>query len=225
MGGLGSGRPGGSGRDTVEGCRSIDVNRLHREGCLRPGWSGVWRWTRDGERVAWITLRAEADRLHLSYRVRVGGGGEWEDVDEAVRVVRVPCRLGGERPYFICPGVVDGVACGRRVAKLHGAGRRFLCRRCHGLAYASQGEGGLDRALRRANKVRVRLGGEPGMASPFPDRPRCMWRRTYERLRARVLAAETRADEAFLTRLEALTARAGRGKRGRGKRRRGSFWR
>jgi len=38
MGGIGSGRPGGSGRDTVEACRSINVNRLHREGCLRAGW-------------------------------------------------------------------------------------------------------------------------------------------------------------------------------------------
>src|SRR4051812_27845498 len=36
VGGLGSGRPSGSGRDTVEACRSLDVNRLHREGCLPP---------------------------------------------------------------------------------------------------------------------------------------------------------------------------------------------
>ena len=40
MGGIGSGRPSGLGRDTVESCRAIDVNRLHREGCLRPGWCG-----------------------------------------------------------------------------------------------------------------------------------------------------------------------------------------
>jgi hypothetical protein len=38
MGGFGSGRPSGGGRDKVEACRSIDVNRLHREGCLRGGW-------------------------------------------------------------------------------------------------------------------------------------------------------------------------------------------
>jgi hypothetical protein len=30
----------------------IDVNRLHREGCLRPGWWGGWQWTRHDERVA-----------------------------------------------------------------------------------------------------------------------------------------------------------------------------
>ena len=206
MGGFGSGRPSGSGRDTVEACRSIDVNRLHREGCLRAGWMGGWQWTRDGEKVASINLRAEADRLHLSYRVRIGGG-EWEDVAETVRIVRVPCRFGGTRPYFICPGVVNGIACGRRVAKLHGPGRYFLCRHCYRLAHASQSEGAWDRALRRANKIRQRLGGDPGMAAPFPPKPKGMWRRTYERLREQAFEAEMRADEAFALRAERLLAR------------------
>ena len=171
MGGLGSGRPSGSGRDKVEASRSIDINRLHKTGCLGAGWSGGWKWTRDGERVAWINLRAEADRLQLSYRVRIGGG-EWKDVEETVRIVRVPCRFGGTRPYFICPGVVNGVTCGRRVAKLHGPGRYFLCRHCYRLAHASQSEGAWDRAMRRANKIRQRLGGDPGMAAPFAPAPR-----------------------------------------------------
>ncbi len=43
MGGIGSGRPSGSGRDTVEACRSLDANRLHREGCLPAGWVGGWQ--------------------------------------------------------------------------------------------------------------------------------------------------------------------------------------
>ena len=42
---------------------------------------------------------------------------------ETVRIVRVPCRFGGTRPYFICPGVVNGIPCGRRVVKLHGPER------------------------------------------------------------------------------------------------------
>jgi hypothetical protein len=41
-------------------------------------------------------MRAEYDRLHLTYRVRVGG--EWEDVNETVRIVRMPCRFGGPPP-------------------------------------------------------------------------------------------------------------------------------
>src|SRR6185312_3187889 len=107
MGGFGSGRPCGSGRDTVENCRSLDVNRLHREGCLRAGWAGGWQWTRDGGQAASIGLRAAAHRLHLNYRIRTGDG-DWEDIAETVRIVRVTCRYGGARPFFICPGVVDG---------------------------------------------------------------------------------------------------------------------
>ena len=217
MGGFGSGRPSGSGRGRVEACRSIDVNRLHREGCLRTGWMGAWQWTRDGEKVASINLHAEQDRLELSYRKRVGGG-DWEDVDETVRIVRIACRFGGTRPYFICPGVVNGIACGRRVAKLYGPGRYFLCRYCYRLAHASQSEDRMDRTRRRANKIRQRLGGNPGMDEPFPPKPKGMWRRTYERLSERAFDAEMRADLAFAQLAERLLGRIDNPKRKR------SFW-
>jgi hypothetical protein len=212
MGVLGSGRPSGAGRDKVEACRSIDINRLHKTGCLGPGWSGGWQWTRDGERVAWINLRAEMDRVHLSYRWRVAGA-EWKDVEETVRIVRAPCRFGGSRPYFICPGIVNGVTCGRRVAKLHGSGRYFLCRHCYRLAHASQSESKWDRALRRANKIRQRLGGDPGMASPFPGRPKGMWRRTYDRLQEQAIEAEMVADQFFEIGAQRLLARIDNRKR------------
>ena len=197
MGGYGSGRPSGFGRDTVESCRSIDVNRLHREGCLEPGWRGGWHWTLDGEKMASINLRAEHDRLRLTYRVRIGGG-EWEDVKENIDIVHASCRFGGLRPYFLCPGVVSGVPCGRRVAKLHGPGRYFLCRYCYRLAYSSQNEGSWDRALRRSNKIRQRLGGDPGSVKSFPERPKGMWRQTYERPKFKSDHAEILANEAFI---------------------------
>ena len=206
MGGFGSGRPSGSGRDKVEYSRSIDLNRLHREGCLHAGWMGGWQWNRGAEKVASINLRAEPDWLHLSYRVRIAGG-EWDNIEEPVRVVRVPCRFGGARPYFICPGVVNDIACGRRVAKLHGPGRYFLCRHCYRLAHASQSEGTSDRTLRRANKIKQRLGGDPGMAAPFPSKPKGMWRRTYDRLREEAFDAEMRAEEAFEINAARLLAR------------------
>jgi len=203
MGGYGSGRPSGFGRDTVEASRSIDVNELHKAGCLGAGWSGGWQWTCDGEKVASINLRAEADRLHLSYRVRIGDG-EWNKVEVPVAIVRVPCRFGGCRPYFICPGVVNGATCGRRVAKLYGPGKYFLCRHCYRLTYASQSEGEWDRAIRRANKIRMKLGGDSGIASPFPDRPKGLWHRTYDRLRGEAMEARRLADEAFITRAASL---------------------
>ena len=163
-------------------------------------------WTRDDKVVASISLRAEKDRLDLSYRVQISGG-EWEDVAETVRIVRVRCRYGGARPYFICPGVVDGVACRRRVAKLYVGGRYFLCRHCYRLRYACQSEDELDRARRRADKLTRRLGPSSRSGSEFPDRPRGMWRRTYDRLRAEAIEAEMVADEIFCVRAHALIGR------------------
>ena len=53
-------------------------------------------------------------------------------------------------------------------------------------------QGGLQfRNLRQSQKIRTRLGASPGEAcEPFPDKPRRMHQRTYERLRAQAEEAE-----------------------------------
>jgi hypothetical protein len=216
VGGLGSGRRAGHARATVDTARSLDVNKLHKAGCLKTGSAGGWQWTEAGERVAWIQLRADSDHLHLNYRVRASDE-EWQDVSETIWIVRVPGRYGGERPYFICPGVVNGIVCCRRVVKLYGGGRYFLCRHCYRLTYPSQREGEWDRLIRRANKIRARLGGAPGLASRFPPRPKGMWQRTYERLRQRAVEAELTADDAFDAWATKLLNRTEQNKKG-------SFW-
>ena len=206
MGGFGSSRWGLiSTKGTVESARSLDINRLKGAGCLHPGFWGGWQWTRAGERVADIVLRAAADRLTLSYRIRQYGE-EWQAVEQPTPVVWVPCGFGRQRPYFLCPGR----GCGRRVSKLYGAGTYFLCRQCYELAYASQRENHYVRALRRANKIRARLGGEPGTASLFPNRPKGMHRQTYKRLRSEAWEAEMLAEENFAIILERLGRLDGR---------------
>jgi hypothetical protein len=224
MGGFGSTRWGfTSTKGTVEGARSLDIDRLNRAGCLRPGYYGGWQWTRDGERVADIRLQVEAQRLILSYRIR-RSGGEWRDVEQPTPVVWVPCRFGGERPYFACPGLVNGGLCRRRVSKLYGAGTYFLCRHRCRLAYASQREDRYDRALRQANNIRVRLGGNPGMALVFPERPKGMHRRTYERLQSEVEKAEMIVNERLAVVVERLE-RMDRRSLGRSRRPLKEFWR
>jgi hypothetical protein len=200
MGGLGSGRWRDRGRETVESHRFLDVNRLSVMGCLRPGWSGTCHWI-DGNEVASISLRTEAERLHLSYAVRVGDGA-WEDVPEIIPIVWVPCRFGGSRAYFICPGSRDGSECGRRIAKLHLSSRHFLCRHCTQLAYASQYEQPWERALRRVNKLRQRLRSDSEIVTPVPEKPKRMWVRTYARLLEETLQAEILADEARANHLQ-----------------------
>jgi hypothetical protein len=187
MGGLGSTRWNGvATKKTIEGKRAIDINRLNRAGCLRPGYCSSCRWMRDGEPVASIQLRREGDQLRLSYRVQQHGG-DWQDVEQLIPIVWRPCRFAGVRPYFAC-------GCGRRVAKLYGAGTYFLCRHCYHLAYASQREDRYHRALRRANHIRRRLGGEPGIAA-LPDRPKGMHQPTYQRLQSKIIDAEMLAEE------------------------------
>jgi hypothetical protein len=115
----------------------------------------------------------------------------------------VGVSLGGKRPYFVCPGVVNGNDCARTVVKLYCAGRYYLCRHCYRLAYASQAEDRWDRASRRANKHRRRLGGETGGLSEIPERPKGMWHRSYQRLLSEIFSAEEEAEE----RLVLLVAR------------------
>ena len=85
------------------------------------------------------------------------------------------------RPWFVCRVYSGGRYCGRRVAVLYGAGELFACRRCYGLAYASQHEALRHRGLWKAQKIRMRLGGSPSLADVFPDRPKGMHWRTYHR--------------------------------------------
>src|SRR5215470_11317411 len=122
---------------------------------------------------------------------------EWRDVDQPTPVVWMPCRFGGRRPYFLCPGKVNGIHCYRRVTKLYGAGVYFLCRHCYQLAYACQREDRYVRASRRADNIRMRLGGDPGTALPFPERPKGMHRHTI--LHARLPLPVIRASRSMPT--------------------------
>ena len=195
MGGFGSGRPSGWGSDKVEACRSINVNDLHRAGCLSPNWQGIWQWKRDGETVAAVGIRGDQARFSLDYRVRIRDG-DWEHVVEIVNIDRVQCRFGGQRPYFICPGAPSGNGCGRRVVKLHLAERNFLCRHCCQLTYSSQCECPTSRLRRKALKRIAQLGGDSSTGA-FVPRPKGMWKSTFERLRRQAFDLQMDADEAF----------------------------
>lgn len=145
---------------------------------VREGWSFTSRWTRNGIETGSIGVRIEDGRAVLHYRNRTNQEA-WQDVEYAVTMEWTPCNFGGKRAWFRCPASY----CGRRVAVLYG-GNIFACRRCHGLAYECQRERDYDRQLRRAQGIRMRLGGTGSMAEHFPEKPKRMHWRTYERLRA-----------------------------------------
>ena len=179
MGGWGSGR-GQRGKDTTSDYRALDVRRLQRDGLLSPGRLFGWNWTLDGETVASIQVRAETDRIVLNYRHK-SGGSDWQPMDYPVRLDWTNCTLGGRRAWLLCPAR----GCGRRVALLYiGGAGIFACRHCYKLAYQGQRETDDDRAMRRADNIRRRLGWEGGIANPEGGKPKGMHWRTFERLKA-----------------------------------------
>ncbi|MFW2545670.1 hypothetical protein ACN2XU_23870 [Primorskyibacter sp. 2E107] len=154
-------------------------------------------WRRDDEEVARIAYRAEQGQLVLNYRVSLHGS-ECEPISETICITRADCHLGGARPYFICPGVIAGHACNRRVGKLFAGGRYFLCRHCYDVAYGSQSEARFDRMLRRANKLRTALGGNPGTANFIAPKPKGIWTQTYAQRCFEIEWCECEADREFI---------------------------
>ena len=178
MGGMGSGRHWHYGaKDTTVDYKTIDMRRWKRDGLLKPDQSFGWQWTRNGEVIASIRVRTEPGRVILTYRHK-SGGNEWKDESYPIQLDWSACNFGGERPWFLCPAR----GCGRRVAILYGGGI-FACRHCYQLAYPSQRETYDDRAARRADKIRERLGWEQGILNPKGwGKPKGMHWRTFDRL-------------------------------------------
>ena len=191
MGGWGSGRRRKPGHRLVESYPVLDANHMLAMGWLRPGWAGTCPLADGG--VA-IDLRVTARQLCFSWRFAGDGQasegpGEGQTIDTAspggkdgdtiipivIPIVYGPCPLGGTRPYFLCPGA----GCGRRVFKLYLVRRHFLCRQCSQLVYASKSEQPWQRASRRANKLRQRLG---IAGAVVPEKPPGMLVSDYARL-------------------------------------------
>jgi hypothetical protein len=172
-------------RPTIEGCQSLDVRQLHRKDLLRPGLRFDWAWTRNNEPAGRISIETEHDALVLIYRFRRFGSTEWRDVRQRVLITWTECHLGGRRPWFRCTAYSNGRYCGRRVTTIHNAGDVFACRHCCGLAYASQQEPVRERGVLTARKIRMLLGGGENIMVAFPEKPKGMHWRRYNRLRRR----------------------------------------
>ena len=178
MGGINSGRRDQGGKKTTEDFRFLDVRKFHRDGLLEIGKSFGWNWTRNCEKIASIQLKVGENRVTLDYRHQ-SNGSEWKNHNYPVLLEWTPCNYGGLRAWFKCPAS----GCDRRVAKLHiGSAGIFACRHCYQLAYTSQRENSDDRSMRQADKIRDRLGWEPGIANGHGVKPKGTHWKTYYRL-------------------------------------------
>jgi hypothetical protein len=163
------------GYSTTAGRLPLRINDLRKAGKLVEGNVWNWVWSREGQELASIMGRTEANRIILTYKTQ-REGGDWLDVCHAVWLARIDCNYGGQRLYFLCPG------CGRRISVLYSSDSVFACRKCLRLNYACQRQRKADRCWRRAHKLRLRIGGDATLPA-YHEKPKGMYWRTFERLR------------------------------------------
>lgn len=176
MGGTGSGRRYQGGKNTTSYMRTLDVRYLQREGVLTPGRTSSLDWSRCASIIASIQITAKTDCVILRYRHQKFGG-DWQDMEYPVYLENTSCHLGGQRVWFRCPAH----GCGKRVAILYG-GQIFACRYCHQLSYASTRESKDDRAARKADRIREKLGWGLGILNVNGTKSKGMHWKTFHRL-------------------------------------------
>jgi hypothetical protein len=202
MGGHGSGGHNSEGRITTDQTMRLDVRELRRHGCLIPGRQGSIEWTlHDGSRAS-MAFNAHSDEIELRWTQSDTVSGEVKSMADWLALEWRPCRFGGVQPFFACD-------CGALALALYLRDGRFCCRACAGVVYASQNERQLHRTRRAAQKIRYRLGGSSSPDDGIPERPKGMWRRTYDRMVARLIAAEEAEAEALLPIMQKMLARYG----------------
>jgi len=193
MGGYGSGRS--TGQPTVEQAIRLDIDQMMRRGIIRVGRHVAWEMSltlydddidvkfESRARNAWNSW------LRLRYSIADYWTGEQLEIDDKMRLTTTQPHFGGLRWWFVCP------RSNRRCRQLYLplGGRHFWSRRAYRLGYASQREDAYDRALRRARKLCLRLGGDPADGE-LPARPKRMRWRTYDRIIAKLDAAHRVVD-------------------------------
>lgn len=177
-------------KTTVEECHCIDILSWTRGLKMRLGscYTGSWEWLRSKTEEGVSSIHYSIEPLCDPYvQVHYKDPRSGELFACCVDLVSTPQNYGGLRWWFVCPAIVGGHACRRRVRKLYLAPgwEHFACRQCCELSYRSQREDEWNRALSKAQAIRVRLGGGAGIDHSFPPKPKRMRWKTYRLLRAR----------------------------------------
>ena len=116
-------------------------------------------------------VRPEAD----GWATVIYGALEWP-----VLLETTPVKFGGVRRWMICP------RCSTRRQVLYVKGADLACRCCLALRFESQHENRRTLLFRRLDKIRAKLGWQPGVLAPVGGKPSGMHWRTYRRLRGEV---------------------------------------
>jgi hypothetical protein len=173
MGALGSGRHRDpNAKQTTAGVPALDIRTLKRQEALESGLQFEWQWFRRQREIARVHIMVEEENLQVTAELP---DASVTDAPTLINLEWTPCHLGGERPWFACP------ECGRRCALLY-LNPHLACRACHQLVYACQRETDYARLIRRTNKLRRRLGWEPGILNDDGGKPAGLHWHTYYQL-------------------------------------------
>lgn len=146
MGGFGSGKwPDVVTRKVNTGlCRTLNVKGLKELGMFDCKDNNNERfsigWVNElGEHAGSVTITPQADGNGNIRTLRIDYRDSVTVTRQTIRITSTPCFLGGQRYWFLCPAVVEGVLCENRVGVLYlpPAGGLFACRHCWGLTYES----------------------------------------------------------------------------------------
>ena len=171
-----------NGKPLVEDCISIDLAQIMRLGPVRTGQagSGELHWSIDGQRIASATFRldlidSEKPRLTLHFLATLPNG-ESLPTKQAIALTTTKQNLGGLRWWMRCP------VTGKRTRTLHLASGRnqFASREALGLAYRVERLDRFNRPFEKLCRVQRRLGQPQGLGHGI-ERPKGMWRRTFNR--------------------------------------------
>ena len=136
-------------KDTVEDCRSVSIAFLKKHGYFssygyRSGtitWTNNWSGNKNSIGIA-VYISESENYVRFQYTTTDRNTAEKTEYDYKVSLTTTLCNYGGVRYWFICPLSINGVYCGRRVAKLYKApgANYFGCRHCYNLSYESRNE-------------------------------------------------------------------------------------
>ena len=208
MGCYGSGRGGGGGTATTEGCNShiLSAKMLRTMPHIVPAnhvatARGSLTYS-DGIVVKYLVSVSASERyIELTHETRDGNERE---ITYRVNLLETPCHLGGHRWWFSCPFK------SRRAFRLflpNGA-RRFASRSTYRLGYISQRETRFDRLMQKAQKLHRQLDND-WCDDDYPPKPKWQRWRTYERKVPALQRADQLADGAWGVGAMRLLERAG----------------
>jgi hypothetical protein len=185
-------------KPTVERQIYIDIRCMKRQTGLIPGTVGTLSWSSHGNNIGAVNFEITENCLILKYRLRESGGA-WEDVEQVIFFDQTPCNYGGHRKWFLCS------QCERRVEILYGlfgSNKYFLCRDCHGLTYPSCNTHPRKRLFTKADKLKQKIGVEPGIMDFIPEKPKGMHRSTFYGIVREIQKLEYLGDQAMFKKWE-----------------------